>query len=369
MRISALFLLVFVGAVVAITYGARRARWSAPASDRRERGPSLTAAARTSPLEQRARRWVAAGLIDDAQARAIAEFEAVPRPAPVRSRVTPVVEAIAYVGGILLAVGAGMIVSRFWERLGTVGHLGGAVVVTALTGVLGGLVGEGDPVTWRLRGFLWTLSSAFAGAVAGLFVFDVLDRTGEPVALSVAITIAVASAAYWQLRDRPLQHVVTFIALVVTIAVAIGWGAPVAPAGWIGLSFWVLGAVWAALGWTRRIPPSVIGFLLGVVLTMVGSAVVGGRYDWLAPIVGLVTALIWSAIGIVADEVLALAPGVIGVFVFLPWTLVRFFGGSFGAPVVMMITGVLLLATVAVLLRRGGSIRARGTGRFRVAGQ
>lgn len=67
---------------------------------------------------------------------------------------------------------------------------------------------------------------------------------------------------------------------------------------------------------------------------------------------------------------IALAPGVVGVFIFLPWTLGRLFGGSLGAPVVMMISGFALLAVVALLLRRPRRHRsgegALAGGRFRV---
>ncbi|MFM8303702.1 MAG: DUF2157 domain-containing protein, partial [Actinomycetota bacterium] len=64
-------------------------------------------------------RWVDAGLISDEQARAIVAFETARQATRPRSRVSPVVEALAYVGGVLLAVGAGMLVGQHWDELGT----------------------------------------------------------------------------------------------------------------------------------------------------------------------------------------------------------------------------------------------------------
>jgi len=302
-------------------------------------------------------RWVEAGLLDDAQARAIAEFESAQRSLQRPARLSPAIEALAYVGGVLLTIGTGMLVGRFWDDMGTIAHL--AIVGTAavLAGAVGGLVGEDDAVTWRLRGFLWTLSAGGAGAFVGLFVFEVLDRIGEPVAFAAAATITVVSAGLWGLRDRPLQHVSTFIALVVSIGVLIAWIDGVNPAAWIGLAFWVLGMLWAAASWRLIVPPAVIGFPLGVTLTLIGAGVVGVRYDWLGPIIGLATATAWTAIGIGVNEVFALAPGLVGTFVFLPWALGRYFGESLGAPIIVMLSGAVLLAIVAVLWRR----RAEGT--------
>lgn len=305
-----------------------------------------------SAVEISLRRWVAAGLLDETQALAITNFESDRRAARTPPRLSPAIEALAYVGGVLLTVGTGMLVGRFWDDMGTAAHLAIVGAAAVVAGVVGGLVGEDDPVTWRLRGFLWTLSAGGAGAFAGLFVFEVLDRIGEPVAFATAATIAVVSAAMWRRRDRPLQHVATFIALVVSTGVLIAWIDDVNPAAWIGLAFWILGAAWATASWRLIVPPAAIGFPLGVALTLVGAGVIGGRYDWLGPLVGLATATAWTAIGIGVNEVLALGPGLVGTFVFLPWTLGRFFGESLGAPIIVMLSGAVLLVIVAVLWRR-----------------
>ncbi len=303
------------------------------------------------------RRWVAAGLLSNDQAMAIERFETMRLEAMPRPRVSPAIEGLAYVGGALLAVGAGMLTSRFWDSMGAAGHLCVVGIAATIAGVVGAMIGEAEPVARRLRGFLWMLCSIGAGAFAGLMLFDVFDRIGEPVALATAATTAVVSAALWLLRDRPLQHVVTFVALAVAIGVGIAWADPTNPSAWIGLALWSFGVLWAGAAWRGLIPPAVIGFPLGVVLTLIGSAIVGGRYDWLAPLLGLATAAAWTTIGIGANEVLALAPGVAGVFVFLPWTLGRFFGESLGAPVIVMLSGALLLGAVIVLWRR----RSRGS--------
>ena len=297
-------------------------------------------------------RWVQAGLLNEEQANAIEQFEIQRQISTTPPRVSPAIEALAYVGGALLAVGAGMLISRFWDDMGDAVHLGIVAFAAAVTGTVGVVVGEAEPVAKRLRGVLWALSAVGVGAFAGLFVFEIADRTGEPVAFATATTIALTSGIFWMLRERPLQHALTFVALIVALGVAIAWIDPANPSAWIGLAFWITGALWALAAWQRRVPPEIIGFALGVTLTLVGAGITGGRYDWLAPILGLATAATWTAIGIGANEVLALAPGVIGIFIYLPWTLGRFFGESLGAPVIVMLSGALLLGVVVLLWRR-----------------
>ena len=297
-------------------------------------------------------RWVAAGIVTAEQAAAIAECERARRPAARSSRVSPAIEALAYVGGVLLVVGAGMLVGQFWDRIGVGGHLGVMAGAFVVAGIVGVVVGESDATAWRLRGFLGALSAGAAGAFAGLVVYDVIDTSGEPVAVATATTVAVVALGYWQLRNRPLQHALAFVGTAVAIGVGIAWAGTGNVAAWIGCSLWMLGAGWAALAWRRWVPPAVVGFGLGAALTLVASGIVGARFESAAPLLGLATAAAWVVVGIAAGEALALAPGVIGTFVFLPWTLGQFFGESLGAPAVAMLSGALLLAVVAVLLRR-----------------
>jgi hypothetical protein len=77
-------------------------------------------------------------------------------------------------------------------------------------------------------------------------------------------------------------------------------------------------------------------------------------------LLGLATATIWIVVGVTRGEMLALAPGVVGVFVFIPWTLGYYFGDTLGAPAVAMASGALLLVAVALLVRRERSGIRRG---------
>jgi hypothetical protein len=332
----------------------------ASSSSRHRAGRQATAS--DAPAEVRGaglRRWIEAGIITEEQADAITAYEAaIPQGGP-RPRISPALEALAYVGGVLVTVGAGMLVSQFWDQLGSGGRLAVLGVAAVLTGVVGAVVGETDPVTWRLRGFLWALSSAGIAAVAGLFAYEVLDVSGEPVALAAAGLGAISSGTYWSLKERPLQHLLAFVGLATSIGVGIAWISPGDAGLATGLTLWVLGATWAWLAWRGWVPPALIGFLAGAVLTLLSSSIAGSELEWLAPVLGLATATCWVALGVARDELLSLGPGLLGVFVFLPWTMGYFFGETVGAPVIAMVSGAALLVIVVVLFRRG---QGRGTG-------
>jgi hypothetical protein len=295
-------------------------------------------------------RWVEAGLIGEEQARTIEAFEDARRAARPTPRVSPTIEVLAYVGGILLAVGAGMLVGQYWNGIGVAGRIGILAAAAGVTGLVGAMIGERDAITWRLRGFLWALSTAGTVAAAGLFAHEVLGLDGEPVALMAAAAGTVEAACCWWLRDRPLQHMLTFVGLAVSIGVAIAWAG--GEGGLIGFALWVFGAAWAWLAWRQRVPPAVVGFPLGALLTLVACGFVSAQVEWLAPLLGLATAAAWIGIGVAENESLMLAPGVAGVFVFLPWTLGYYFGGTLGAPAVAMASGAALLVVVALLVRR-----------------
>ena len=122
-----------------------------------------------------------------------------------------------------------------------------------------------------------------------------LDLRNEPVALFAAVAGTLEAAAYWRLRDRPLQHLLTFAGLAVSIGVAIAWAG--GEGGLIGLALWLLGAGWAWLAWRNRVPPAVVGFPLGAMLTLVACGFVGPQIEWLAPLLGLATAAAWVVRG------------------------------------------------------------------------
>lgn len=369
--------------------------------------PSVSLPAGASPLDHTLRRWVAAGLISSDQADAISAHE---RPATVgapRRRLPVAMEALGYLGGILGLVGAVLLVAPAWDELGFAARLailGGSSAGFLVAGTA--LRTEGSAALERLREFLWLLAT---GATTGALVVvgvDGIELSERGVAQLAAAGAGVLSLALWRLRDRPLQHLTTFVAVAVLASSSASYGDD---SGLPGLAIFAVGALWLVATRFALVPPPLVGAGLGVAAVFVGCTTTAGSWpavgglllvvagavalvlahvrvarpdtawvalggfgalvgaalvvgDWqaVAPLLGLAIAATLAGTGITQRERAAggvqLALGIIGLFAFLPWTMLYFFGDALGPPAVLLITGaVLLLVAVVVLRRQGGT--------------
>ncbi len=299
-------------------------------------------------------RAVTGGLITREQAEAIVALARMPEPTaetPQRPvRVPLLVEGLGYLGGVLAGVGTVLLVSRRWAELA----LWAQLLLAALTAIgltVAGFVArdETDPVVWRLRSFLWFVASGATAFLAVLIGADALELSGRRVAVLTGSAVAVHGGLLWWHRDRPAQQ------LAMLVGVALVAGTLASFAGFdaaIGLGLWAVGAVWVLLGRTRVIVPALVAVLLGALLAMFGAASTAA-WPSVAPLFGLATAVGVVALGMTGDEPLLTGLGVAGAFVFLPWAVVRFFGGALGAPVALLATGLLLLVGLGLMLTRG----------------
>ena len=84
-----------------------------------------SAVAEPPDLDALVRRWVAAGIITPEQAQRIATDQRV-QPSPrrrTRDAMPLVIEALAYLGGVVILVAAGLLTGLYWSELGTGGRL------------------------------------------------------------------------------------------------------------------------------------------------------------------------------------------------------------------------------------------------------
>ncbi len=337
-----------------------------------------------------------------------------PTVAQVRSRpaFAGVVEALGYLGGVLGASGVVLLVANYWTDLG----VGGRLAISGLTAaaLIGGgwAVPEANgPAMARLRSFLWTLGTA-AVAVFAAVLGDELGAPSPPsrVTAITAGAVALTSGLMWWGGFRPVQQFVTLAAGVVAVGATFDL---LAGHVGVGTSVWVVGAALVALGWRRLTPVPVIDVAVGAVAMGVGSiiaigsdpgarllvvvgtglllvalvlvpnlirgtasivvlAVVGGfalvqtappAVAHFAKDAGVPTGLvIWLAgaavLALLAGSMLpdrvALAPvGALGLLVNVPWAISWFFPGEGRVPLLISVSGVLIIA-VAVLMARLG---------------
>ena len=313
-------------------------------------------------------RWVRDGLIEPAQAEAIARHEQrltamapvpAPAPAPVaghRSRIPLVAEALGYIGGVLGLVGVLLLVQRSWADLGTAVRLAMTVGATVLAVLGGALVHEHrDPAAARLRGALWAVATATAGVFGHVLATDVLEvSTGELVAATTAAGVLAAAAPLWWNRPRPLQQLASLGAAVVLAGTLVE---QVASPTVAGLAASATGAAMLAAGiaLVTSIPALTVG--VGAAATIFGSLLVAGDTQRLGLPLACLTAAALLALALTDtpvardnQRVVLSVFGIIGVVQAVPQTIVWF------AREAAVITGGVMwligLALVALGVRR-----------------
>ena len=180
-------------------------------------------------------RWVAAGLIDDAQAARIEAAEAAwahipatapglpaePRPPgeePAASQAPPPVsrgpraaEALGYAGGVLAMVAGFLMVRELWPGIPTGAELAFAAVACVALGAVGAaLHATGDPAFRRLRSVLWLMSTASLAAFTGVLAYQVWKFSPVSTSLVTAAAATPYGAALWLHTRAALQHLAVF---------------------------------------------------------------------------------------------------------------------------------------------------------------
>src|SRR4051794_21806578 len=219
-------------------------------------------------------RWLGEGLITSAQAeRMRADLDLTPAQrtpvqpeslspldhaplvaSPSRDRPSLVIEALAYLGGVIVLVAAGLLAAQYWDALSDVARLGLVGGTAALLLIAGLLIPKHLGATSiRLRSVLWLLCTVATAAFLALLADLVLELHGNDVLLvSSAGATALAAILWWRLPIFPQQAAFFTALMVATAAMAAKvTDNPHVP----GLPVWALGVVWFLLGWRGRLQP------------------------------------------------------------------------------------------------------------------
>jgi hypothetical protein len=204
-------------------------------------------------------------------------------------------------------------------------------VVTVLVGAVGSIVGASLTVSaWNGFAFLFVLGTGVAlGAVAIWSGAMELDSVG--LAIGVAAVLSFFESVPASITYYSHQAAVVTGCVVTAVALAI------------------LVLVDAVESRVR-----VIGQIVGGSFLLVGAALMGRQNVGLATLVGLALAVGMIALGVSPGHAMLSLFGLIGLLVFVPWTIAHYFPGSGSAPLLILVSGALIVVSAVVLARMRG---------------
>lgn len=316
---------------------------------------------RADPLDD----WVGAGLIAPDQAVRIRAYE-VSRPGRRRREIAEpvpagptgtslVVEGLGYVGGVIMLVGAGILVGLVWEDIPVVLRLvlGAATAVSLIVAGLA-VPDRLGAAAGRLRSVLWVLGVAATATFFTLLAMDVLDRYDEHALLVTFPPTALVAAVLWWTRRTWLQQLALLVSLVLSasavgLEVAESDSAP-------GIAVWILALAWVVVAWTGRIQPRATGLAFGGVAAVFGALTIGSE---LGIVLGLATAVAILALALYERSLPLLAVAALGLLQAAPRAAFEWFPGRLSASLTLITVGGLLVGAAVWVARHRGTKEAR----------
>jgi hypothetical protein len=303
--------------------------------------------------------WVAAGIITDEQSRIIRQRESSPyeRRATLALAPSPpegpslVVEALGYIGGAVMLIGACILVGLYWPDIPV------ALRLVIIGGTAVALIGAGLAVpdrlgeaAGRLRSVLWAAGVVATGAFLALFSTEVLDRYDEHAMVIIGPGTAVVAGVLWWTRRSALQQLALFLPLMIA---SVGIGMELTSTdSWVGgFMMWAVAVAWAALSWADRLEPRVTGVAFGVLGAVLGSMTMA---DDFGIALGLGTAVATVALALWERSLVWLAVAAIAMLWTTPRAAVEWFPGRLSAALTLIVTGGLLVLSAVWVARRRG---------------
>ena len=271
-------------------------------------------------------------------------------------------EAAGYAGAVLIGAAGAVLVGQQWENLGRPGRvavLAGVTLVLAAVGVVVALAGSAGRRALRQRPYaIRRRLTSTALTIAAATAAGAVGNGSENPSFVPAAAAAVLVVTFAQWLAPSAVSELGGITAVTLLAVAILDAADAANPVFLG-TIALVGLVWAALAWTPvlTVPPLGLALGLGVALWVGWLGSFYGTQPEVAIGITLLGLLAAGGLGgyvrtgrwpLAAVAVLALAALVF-----------RLTSDSLGAPVALLLTGLVLLGSGAfVLLRRRSAQQA-----------
>jgi hypothetical protein len=308
---------------------------------------------------------VGAGLITQDQAVAINVFETEryeeEREIAASRRVPLITEALGYLGAGLAAAAMGVLLSEQWSQLSTGARLAIPLASAVVLVIAGWLLREAaEPAFARFGAVLWALSVAATAWATAIFASDVMGLSDIQRDLEVGVVTTTLAVALYATRRTALQQLalgagaMVLVTSIVRLPYADNLGGTSAENTAIGLAIWATAMVWMVLAYRGVLVPETLAYGLGAFVALQGAQAVSFANDTTSHAgmaLGLLTGMGMIAASVWLRENVLLAFGAIGTFGFLVSTIDHFFRDTLGTPLVLLATGVILLAVAFLTMR------------------
>ncbi len=295
-----------------------------------------------------------------------------PDDASTNRRVTA--EVGGYLGIALAMGGAGVLVAQTWEQLGTAGRIAvplvGALVAYAAAFSLDR---TRTSMARRLEQVLLAigvLSTAITAAMVARPIAEqalgTAGRTGDAVTnwavLTGAAVTTLVGGIVWYLRKGSLTQIAFFSGVFGLVITGINFTGPdqIVPTWVFGALLAVIGLVWTALGAAERLLPVRTALSVGCLATFMGLQMMvrsdSGFHVW-AGVLAIAVGIGGIAASIYLKRGILLGFGAVTVIVFTLMTVMTAFEGTVGAPILLLIVGVVFIAVAVVAARAIPRIR------------
>jgi len=313
-------------------------------------------------------RWQAAGLLEAGQAERILAFEAAQaaREAEGAGERPGVIEAVLYLGVAVVAVGAATLTAQNWQELRPWARIAALVGPALLLLGFGQLMrAQAQPAVRRASGVAWLAGVALIAGSAGVIGREA-GWDGRDTALVAGAIAAALALALWVVQPAHTQ-VVALAGSLTLLAIAAGaWADDVGPDTLvIGLLLALFGATGVALTELGSLGPRPTARLLGAAGVMFGLLLAayfgdGGRRFWVELLLFAAGAGL-IALGLLRAAFTYIGIAVTGTFAGLVAFIFRHFEDQLGAPVALLLSGVLVIAAALLLAHFRGRLRAEAT--------
>lgn len=305
--------------------------------------PPARSAEEAASLVQRLDVWVAERVISRADADAIAAFES--GGGGPRRGVTPLTEALAYLGAALAVAAGGTVVGGEWGDLATAGRIAVPGTIWLVLFAAGSLIRRAtSPPKVRLARILWFLSAASLAWTVGSVVVDGFRAERWPL-WSGAAVVFFAGVLYLA-RPSTLQQL-ALVGGLILLTVGLTEDSQVAN----GIVYWVVGSAWIFLGWRRVLVQPGAASTVGSLLVLVGALLISVQHEEIGAWLSVLTAagLIGVSVGIRHTSMLVL--GAIGLFFSTFGTIQQYLEGTTGIAIGLLVAGVVVLALALIVSR------------------